>query len=415
MKNILKGFLGAVFTVLFTITAWADAGNTQSIDYPTDYYMIVESKEGGINIYAEADLSSQKLNDQLIPNGTALHIEGEKQTDDKRIWGYTKYHGMYGFVPTDDLKPVTRSQAVQSEYYLYGGKDADYDLTVAAKDGSVALYHGPGEKYDTVSGADQIPNGQVLHITAEADAGEDGLWGKTDYEGLEGWVNIHQAKGEDSKGEDADGIEIIETVNPTEKATPTKEPETASAKSSEAAPAKKAQATPTKKPEATPTKEPEATVTEKPEATPTKKPEATPTKKPEATPTKEPEATPTKKPEATPTKEPEATVTEKPEATPTKDPETVTPTEEAVTPTEEAATPTEAAVTPTEEAVTPTEEAVTPTDKASAEKDASAKEASSQEAKAEKGIGNLALWILLAAVVIGLIIVVVLMKKNKKN
>ena len=383
MKNILRGFFGAVFTVLFTITAWADAGNTQSIDYPTDYYMIVESKEGGINIYAEADLSSQKLNDQLIPNGTALHIEGEKQTDDKRIWGYTKYHGMYGFVPTDDLKPVTRSQAVQSEYYLYGGKDADYDLTVAAKDGSVALYHGPGEKYDTVSGADQIPNGQVLHITAEADAGEDGLWGKTDYEGLEGWVNIHQAKGEDSKGEDADGIEIIETVNPTEKATPTKKPETASAKMSEAAPAKKAQ--------------------------------ATPTKKPEATPTKEPEATPTKKPEATPTKEPEATVTEKPEATPTKDPETVTPTEEAVTPTEEAATPTEAAVTPTEEAVTPTEEAVTPTDKASAEKDASAKEASSQEAKAEKGIGNLALWILLAAVVIGLIIVVVLMKKNKKN
>ena len=336
MKNILKGFLGAVFTVLFTITVWADAGNTQSIDYPTDYYMIVESKEGGIDIYAEPDLSSQKLNDQLIPNGTALHIEGEKQTEDKRIWGYTKYHGMYGFVPTDDLKPVTRSQAVQSEYYLYGGKDADYDLTVAAKDGSVALYHGPGEKYDTVSGADQIPNGQVLHITAEADTGEDGLWGKTDYEGLEGWVNIHQAKGEDSKGEDADGIEIIENVNPTEKATPTKEPEAASVKKSKAAPAKKAQATPTKKPEVTPTKEPEAT-------------------------------------------------------------------------------PTEEAVTPTEEAVTPTEEAVTPTDKASAEKDAMAKEASSQKTKAEKGIGNLALWILLAAVVIGLIIVVVLMKKNKKN
>ena len=395
MKNILKGFLGAVFTVLFTITVWADAGNTQSIDYPTDYYMIVESKEGGIDIYAEPDLSSQKLNDQLIPNGTALHIEGEKQTEDKRIWGYTKYHGMYGFVPTDDLKPVTRSQAVQSEYYLYGGKDADYDLTVAAKDGSVALYHGPGEKYDTVSGADQIPNGQVLHITAEADTGEDGLWGKTDYEGLEGWVNIHQAKGEDSKGEDADGIEI------TEKATPTKEPEAASVKKSKAAPAKKAQATPTEKPEVTPTKEPEVTPTKKPEATPTKKPEATPTKKPEATPTEKPEATSTEKPEATPTKEPEATPTKRPEATPTKESETVTPTEEAVT--------------PTEEAVTPTEEAVTPTDKASAEKDAMAKEASSQETKAEKGIGNLALWILLAAVVIGLIIVVVLMKKNKKN
>ena len=402
MKNILKGFLGAVFTVLFTITVWADAGNTQSIDYPTDYYMIVESKEGGIDIYAEPDLSSQKLNDQLIPNGTALHIEGEKQTEDKRIWGYTKYHGMYGFVPTDDLKPVTRSQAVQSEYYLYGGKDADYDLTVAAKDGSVALYHGPGEKYDTVSGADQIPNGQVLHITAEADTGEEGLWGKTDYEGLEGWVNIHQAKGEDSKGEDADGIEIIETVNPTEKATPTKEPEAASVKKSKAAPAKKAQATPTKKPEVAHQQRNQRLHrlrSRKQHLLRSQRLHRA--KKPEATPTKKPEATPTKKPEATPTKEPEATPTKRPEATPTKEPETVTPTEEAVT--------------PTEEAVTPTEEAVTPTDKASAEKDAMAKEASSQETKAEKGIGNLALWILLAAVVIGLIIVVVLMKKNKKN
>ena len=73
---MIKGFLGAVFAVLFTVTVWADAGNTQGTDYPTDYYMIVESKEGGINIYAEPDLDSQKLNEQLIPNGTALHIEG---------------------------------------------------------------------------------------------------------------------------------------------------------------------------------------------------------------------------------------------------------------------------------------------------------------------------------------------------
>nr|WP_294526718.1 hypothetical protein [uncultured Blautia sp.] len=396
MKNMIKGFLGAVFAVLFTVTVWADAGNTQGTDYPTDYYMIVESKEGGINIYAEPDLDSQKLNEQLIPNGTALHIEGEKKTDDKRVWGYTRYHGMYGFVPTDDLKPVTRSEAVKSEYYLYGGEDADYDLTVAAKDGSVALYHGPGEKYDTVSGADQIPNGQTLHITAEADAGEDGLWGKTDYEGIEGWVNIHQAKGEDSQGEDADGVEIVETVNPTEN--PVSAENTVDASQNNAA----------------------ATDAE----VSTGKVATDGGRKTEVTPTQKPTATPIRKPEATPTKKPEATATPKPEATPTQAVKEVTPTEEVITPTEKAVTPTEEVITPTEKAVTPTEEAITPTDKASTEekdndkadtdKEAQAKEASSQETKA-KETGNLVLWILLAAVIIGVIIVVVLVKKNKKN
>ena len=43
----------------------------------TDYYMIVESKAGGIDFYSQPDLDSTKLNDEQIPNGTALHITGE--------------------------------------------------------------------------------------------------------------------------------------------------------------------------------------------------------------------------------------------------------------------------------------------------------------------------------------------------
>ena len=70
----------------------------QNPDYPTDYYMIVESKAGGIDIYSLPDLESSRLNDSQIPNGTALHIEGETEdTENNRTWGYTEYHGMYGY------------------------------------------------------------------------------------------------------------------------------------------------------------------------------------------------------------------------------------------------------------------------------------------------------------------------------
>ena len=88
------------------------------------------------------------------------------------------WHG--GFVPTDDLEAGYPFTGCTVWYYLYGGKDADYDLTVAAKDGSVALYHGLERSMTQVSGADQIPNGQVLHIQqrqiqARMAWGKDGL------------------------------------------------------------------------------------------------------------------------------------------------------------------------------------------------------------------------------------------------
>ena len=86
---------------MFAVSVWADTGENQKPDYVTDYFMIVECAEGGIDIYPEADVESGKLNSALIPNGTALRIEGEKTGEDKKEWGYTQYHGMYGYVPMD--------------------------------------------------------------------------------------------------------------------------------------------------------------------------------------------------------------------------------------------------------------------------------------------------------------------------
>ena len=108
MKKLTKSFLVMILGLLMSVNVMADVqtGKTGP-DYPTDYYMIVESKAGGIDIYSQPDLESTRLNDEQIPNGTALHIEGEvEDTENNRTWGYTEYHGMYGYAPFDECRPA---------------------------------------------------------------------------------------------------------------------------------------------------------------------------------------------------------------------------------------------------------------------------------------------------------------------
>ena len=49
--------LGTVLAVLLSlcmsVCVWADAGKAQNVDYKTDYYMIVESPDGGVDLYSE--------------------------------------------------------------------------------------------------------------------------------------------------------------------------------------------------------------------------------------------------------------------------------------------------------------------------------------------------------------------------
>lgn len=268
----MKRKIGAIIAflvcaVLSAVSVCADAGKGETPDYPTDYYMIVQSAQGGVDIYPEADLESTKLNDALIPNGTAIHVQGERIGTDNKEWAYTQYHGMNGYIPMDDLDPTTRAEAIKEEYRILGGKDVDFDVKVQGNGENVPVYNGPGEKFDEVSGSEGIADGTSVHISQYV-IGEDGInWGKTE----QGWLNLDRDT--DYVSENASAVEDGEAAKTTaaKEVTPTPE------------------ATPTE--EATPT--PEATPTEK--ATPT--PEATPTE--EATPT--PEATPTE--EVAPTKE----------------------------------------------------------------------------------------------------------------
>ncbi len=201
MKKLAKSLLVMILGLLMGVNVMADVqtGKTEP-DYTTDYYMIVESKAGGIDIYSQPDFDSSKLNEELIPNGTALHIEGEvEDTENNRTWGYTEYHGMYGYAPLDECRPAeSRKEAIDSELYIAGrdhvNYNADYDVKAYSDEGSQKLYQGPGTKYGEVPGVREIENGETLHITEDAEMVDGSHWGVTTADGTEGWVDLEKTE-----------------------------------------------------------------------------------------------------------------------------------------------------------------------------------------------------------------------------
>ena len=387
MKKKLGMLLAVLLTFCMTVGVFADAGKTQQVDYKTDYYMIVESPDGGVDMYSEADTSSPKLNDELIPNGTAIHVEGETTDEAGMVWVYAQLHGMFGFLEENYLKPATLAEAVASELALYGSKDANYSITVNAKeDGSVCLYKGPGKKYGTVSGGCNIANGEKLYIDTEVDTGKDGIWGHTEAGDVSGWVNIAEATNTEES--------TVELVPETEKEVENGSQSVQAGENisevgkagTEGKDVSDAEAEPT----GTPTPKPEKT------STPTPKPTETSTPAPEPTET----STPTPEPSETsmPTPEPTETSTPTPEPTETSTP-TPEPTETS-TPTPE---PTET-IAPTEEA------AVTAAPSESAEQEASSENVESTD----KGMSSV-IWILVVVIIIGIAVVIWLLKKKGKN
>ena len=237
MKKTTGIWFAAILCMIISVTVSADVQNKQTEpDYKTDYYMIVESKAGGIDIYANPDLEAAKLSEEMIPNGTALHIEGEVEDEThKRTWGYVQYHGMNGFVPLDDCRPAaSRQEAIDSELYLAGRDNvnyqADYDITVSEED-DMKLYQGPGEKYGTVPGVRDIKSGETLHITQDAHMNDGSYWGVTTIDGKQGWVNLDEVNNPDQQegtesGEMSDSTENGKTPGKTDSALSSEDAET---------------------------------------------------------------------------------------------------------------------------------------------------------------------------------------------
>lgn len=397
MKKKLGMLLAVLLTFCMTVGVFADAGKTQQVDYKTDYYMIVESPDGGVDMYSEADASSPKLNDELIPNGTAIHVEGETTDEAGKVWVYAQLHGMFGFLEENYLKPATLAEAVASELVLYGSKDANYSITVNAKeDGSVCLYKGPGKKYGTVSGGCNIANGEKLYIDTEVDTGKDGIWGHTEAGDVSGWVNIAEATNTEEST-----VELVpETEKEAEDGSQSVQAGENTSEVGKAGTEGKDSSDVEAEPTGTPTPKPEKTSTPAPKPTETSTPAPEPTKK--ATAASEPTETSTPAPEPTEASTPAPEPTEA--STPTPEPtETSTPTPEPT----ETSTPTpEPSVT-----IAPTEEAtVTVAPSESAEQEASSKNVESTD----KGM-NSVIWILVVVIIIGIAVVIWLLKKKGKN
>ena len=397
MKKKLGMLLAVLLTFCMTVGVFADAGKTQQVDYKTDYYMIVESPDGGVDMYSEADASSPKLNDELIPNGTAIHVEGETTDEAGKVWVYAQLHGMFGFLEENYLKPATLAEAVASELALYGSKDANYSITVNAKeDGSVCLYKGPGKKYGTVSGGCNIANGEKLYIDTEVDTGKDGIWGHTEAGDVSGWVNIAEATNTEEST-----VELVpETEKEAEDGSQSVQDGENTSEVGKAGTEGKDIGDAEAEPTGTPTPKPEKTSTPTPKPTETSTPVPEPTKK--ATAASEPTETSTPAPEpteaSTPVPEPTEASTPAPEPT-----ETSTPTPEPT----ETSTPTPEP----SETMAPTEEAaVTAAPSESAEQEASSENVESTD----KGM-NSVIWILVVVIIIGIAVVIWLLKKKGKN
>lgn len=387
MKKKLGMLLAVLLTFGMTVGVFADAGKTQQVDYKTDYYMIVESPDGGVDMYSEADASSPKLNDELIPNGTAIHVEGETTDEAGKVWVYAQLHGMFGFLEENYLKPATLAEAVASELALYGSKDANYSITVNAKDnGSVCLYKGPGKKYGTVSGGCNIANGEKLYIDTEVDTGKDGIWGHTEAGDVSGWVNIAEATNTEEST-----VELVpETEKEAEDGSQSVQDGENTSEVGKAGTEGKDISDVETEPTGTPAPKPEKTSTPAPKPAETSTPAPEPTEK--ATAASEPTETSIPTPEpteaGTPTPEPTETSTPTPEPT-----ETSTPTPEP------------------SETIAPTEEAtVTVAPSESAEQEASSKNVESTD----KGM-NSVIWILVVVIIIGIAVVIWLLKKKGKN
>lgn len=298
MKKLAKSLLVILLGLFMSINVMADVqtGKTEP-DYSTDYYMIVESKAGGIDFYSQPDFNSTKLNDEQIPNGTALHIVGEvEDTENNRTWGYTEYHKMKGYAPLDECRPAqSRKEAIDSELYI-AGKDhvnynADYDVKSYAEEGTQKLYQGPGEKYGEVPGVRDIENGETLHITEDAEMVDGSHWGVTTVDGTEGWMDLEKTE-EWLKEHPEAQTESVDAQPVTENAVDAEAVDTQRATEAAVTANPKATATPKLTATAEPTETPAPTATTEPTGTPAPTAAAEPTETPEPTATTEATETP---------------------------------------------------------------------------------------------------------------------------
>lgn len=148
MKRVRYIFAAGVVSAVMamSIPVYADrSGKTELPQDSTDYYMTVDSGGVGVDIYAETNDKSEKLNDKTVEDGTVLHIEGETEKNGEN-WGYTEYNGTHGYVPLDELRPSKEDEIVAEK----DTTATEIDSIAVEKDSSAVEKNGTAGKDSTV-------------------------------------------------------------------------------------------------------------------------------------------------------------------------------------------------------------------------------------------------------------------------
>ncbi len=118
-----------------------------------------------------------------VYDGDILEITSQV-SDGELIWGKTVYNGQSGWISMRQTVPYSDTVNQTEETAV------DMDRMVQALDGSGYAYFrsGPGKSYSIIC---NVYDGTILHITSESSDGTY-TWGKTVYNGTEGWISLRQ-------------------------------------------------------------------------------------------------------------------------------------------------------------------------------------------------------------------------------
>ena len=160
-----------------------DSGASSGSLKRASYDVTVSASDGGCNLRYGAGVEHEKLMDNMIPNGTGLHIYWEQQASNGNTWGFTSYNNMNGWIALSEVSVTNPNSSVSA---------VNYHVQPAAPEGGINLRSGAGVDYEILlSGL--IPNGTTLAITEETTAASNGrFWGYTTYNGTSGWVTLEQ-------------------------------------------------------------------------------------------------------------------------------------------------------------------------------------------------------------------------------
>ena len=189
--------LALILTVLaaFPAACFGDALAPEDIEIETDYYVVVLADDGGVNFREGPGTDYAKLRDEVIPNGTVLHIDRVTYGDYGISWGRTEYEGKTGWIALTEVVDIDEPIVDPSyppgpgQHYddlVFPDEMVSYFAKVTAEDGT-AFRYGPGTEYDLVV-EEMIPEGEILYAGGESPDSAGELWSFILYDGQMGWV-----------------------------------------------------------------------------------------------------------------------------------------------------------------------------------------------------------------------------------